>query len=116
MNEKQEVATTYKTGLAKVNDLYLPMVTEQLESNKITLSEYGKTCVMNAIGAINTVLDSAGVAWGDAQLDQSNVTQNLITIASLQLNPAANPRECYFQLRNVSSKGADGKQVWKKKS
>ena len=113
--EKQEIATTYKTGLAKVNDLYLPMVTEQLESNKIALSEYGKSCVMNAIGAINTILDSAGVAWNDAQLDQSNVTQNLITVASLQLNPAANPRECYFQLRNVSSKGADGKQVWKKK-
>jgi hypothetical protein len=106
---------TYKTQLTKVNETYLPMITEQLENNNIKLSEYSKSCVANAISAINNVLDTNGVNWGDAQLDGNGITQILLSVAALQLNATANPRECYFQLRNVSSKGPDGKQVWKKK-
>lgn len=109
--EKKE----FKTQLTKVNDAYLPMVINQLENNNITLSEYAKSCVANAISAINNVLDSNGVTWGDASLDTNGITQILLSVAALQLNATANPRECYFQIRNVSVKGADGKQVWKKK-
>ena len=104
-----------KTQLTKVNDIYLPMITNQLENNNINLSEYAKSCVVNAISAINNVLDTNGVSWGDTALDTSSVTQILLSVAALQLNATANPRECYFQIRNVSTKGADGKQVWKKK-
>ena len=114
-NKVAKTETTYKTQLTKVNDTYLPMITNQLENNNITLSEYAKSCVVNAISAINNVLDTNGVTWGDASLDTNGITQILLSIASLQLNAAANPRECYFQIRNVSVKGADGKQVWKKK-
>ena len=106
---------TPKTQLTKVNDIYLPMITNQLENNNIALSEYAKSCVVNAISAINNVLDTNGVSWGDTTLDTSSVTQILLSVAALQLNATANPRECYFQIRNVSTKGADGKQVWKKK-
>lgn len=109
--EKKE----FKTNLTKVNEAYLPMITNQLENNNITLSEYSKSCVVNAISSINTVLDTNGITWGDASLDTNGVTQILLSIAALQLNAAATPRECYFQIRNVSVKGADGKQVWKKK-
>ena len=105
----------FKTQLAKVNDAYLPMVVSQLENNNITFSEYAKSCVSNAISAINNVLDTNGVSWGDASLDTNGITQILLSIASLQLNATANPRECYFQIRNVSVKGADGKAIWKKK-
>lgn len=105
----------FKTQLAKVNDAYLPMITNQLENNNITLSQYSKSCVANAISAINNVLDTNGVSWGDASLDTNGITQILLSVATLQLNASANPRECYFQLRNVSVKGADGKPVWKKK-
>ena len=112
---EQNKGTTYKTQLTKVNENYLPMITNQLENNNIKLSEYAKSCVVNAISAINNVLDTNGVTWGDSQLDTNCITQILLSVAALQLNAAANPRECYFQLRNVSSKGADGKQVWKKK-
>ena len=106
----------FKTQLAKVNDAYLPMVVNQLENNSITLSEYAKSCVSNAISAINNVLDTNGVSWGDASLDTNGITQILLSVASLQLNAAATPRECYFQIRNVAVKGADGKStVWKKK-
>ena len=118
MSEETKVAkteATYKTQLTKVNETYLPMITNQLENNNIKLSEYSKSCVVNAISAINTVLDTNGITWGDASLDTNGVTQILLSIAALQLNAAATPRECYFQIRNVSVKGADGKQVWKKK-
>lgn len=119
MSENKNVAkpetTDFKTKLAKVNDAYFPMISKQLENNDIVFSEYAKSCTLNAIASINNVLDAAGVDWNDPSLDTSNITQNLLTVATLQLNPTANPSECYFQLRNVSVKGVDGKQVWKKK-
>lgn len=110
-----ETKNVAKTQLAKVNDTYLPMITNQLEDNNITLSEYAKSCVVNAISAINSVLDTAGLTWGDKQLDTNGITQVLLNVAALQLNATANPSECYFQIRNVSTKDADGKSVWKKK-
>ena len=118
MSEQKTKATetSYKTQLTKVNETYLPMITNQLENNNITLSEYAKSCVANAISTINSVLDTNGVAWGDANLDTNGITQILLSVAALQLNASANPRECYFQIRNVAVKGADGKSTtWKKK-
>lgn len=117
MNEQKTKTTdtSYKTQLTKVNEIYLPMITNQLENNNITLSEYAKSCVANAISTINNVLDTNGVNWGDASLDTNGITQILLSVAALQLNATANPRECYFQIRNVSTKGPDGKAVWKKK-
>ena len=116
MSTENKVAeVTYETQLAKVNNLYLPMITSQLESNNITLSEYAKSCVVNAISAINGVLDANGISWNDKQLDNNGLTQILLGVAALQLNAAATPRECYFQIRNVSVKDANGDQAWKKK-
>lgn len=114
--EISEEKKVFKTKLTKANDRYLPMIVEQLENNEIALTPYAKTCTLNAIAAINAVLDTNGVLWDDPQLDQSTVTQILLSVATLKLNPNASPREVYFQIRNVSVKGADGKsQVWKKK-
>ena len=116
MSENKTEKKEFKTNLTKVNEAYLPMITNQLENNNITLSEYSKSCVANAISAINNVLDTNGVTWGDASLDTNGITQILLSVAALQLNATANPRECYFQVRNVAVKGADGKTtVWKKK-
>lgn len=115
MSEQNKETKVAKTQLAKVNDTYLPMITSQLEDNNITLSEYAKSCVVNAISAINSVLDTGGITWGDKQLDTNGITQVLLNVAALQLNATANPSECYFQIRNVSTKDADGKSVWKKK-
>ena len=106
---------TYKTKLTKINETYLPMVVNQLENNNITLSEYAKSCVVNAISAINNVLDTAGTSWGGEDLDTSSVTQILLSVAALQLNAAPTANEVFFQIRSVSMKDADGKQVWKKK-
>ena len=115
MSEAKEVKKEFKTALAAVNDAYLPMITKQLESNNITFSKYAKSCTVNAIAAINNVLDAQGISWNDPSLDTSNMTQVLLTVATLQLNATNTANEVFFQIRNVSSKGADGKPVWKKK-
>ena len=108
---------SFSTGLVKVTDLFAPMIERQLTSNGVQMDQYAKQCVVNAISAINTVLDNKGIAWDDPQLDRNNVTQILLNVAALKLNAAANPREVYFQLRNVQiKKKIDGKEVteWKK--
>ncbi len=115
MSEAKAVETKFNTVLSSVNENYFPMIQRQLEGNNIQFSEYAKNCVVNAISAINNVLDTNGVSWNDKQLDKSCVTQILLSVAALQLNATANPRECYFQIRNVSVKGTDGKTEWKKK-
>ena len=114
-NKVTKTESTYKTNLTKVNETYLPMITNQLENNNIKLTEYSKSCVANAISAINNVLDTNGIAWGDTSLDTNGITQILLSVAALQLNATANPRECYFQLRNVSVKDKENKTIWKKK-
>lgn len=107
----------FSTTLSKVNDNYFPMIERQLIGNGVNMDEYAKSCVLNAISAINNALDSKGIGWNDADLDKSNITQILLQVASLKLNAAASPREVYFQTRNVSvKKKVDGKDVtiWKK--
>ena len=115
MSEVKTEVKEFKTQLTKVNDAYLPLITSQLENNNITFTEYAKSCVLNAISAINTMLDTQGISWHDTSLDTSNMTQVLLTVATLQLNATAQANEVFFQIRNVSTKGPDGKPVWKKK-
>ena len=112
---EEKMETKFNTVLSSVNESYFPMIQRQLEGNNIQFSEYAKNCVVNAISSINNVLDSQGIGWNDKQLDKSCVTQILLSVAALQLNATANPRECYFQIRSVSAKDSDGKTVWKKK-
>src|SRR5690625_255652 len=103
----------FSTALAKVNDTYFPMIQRQLEGNNIEMDDYSRQCVLNALSTINETLDQQGISWNDPQLDQSNITQILLNVASLKLNAAANPREVYFQTRNVKTK-KDGKDFWRK--
>ncbi len=107
----------FSTVLTKVNDNYFPMIERQLTGNGIEMDQYSKSCVLNAISAINNALDTKGISWNDEQLDKSNITQTLIQVASLKLNAAASPREVYFQIRNVSVKKKENGQditLWKK--
>ncbi|KIL73723.1 hypothetical protein [Bacillus badius] len=108
-----EQQNQYSTALTKISNTFFPMIETQLTGNGLNMDQYSKQCVMSAISSINSVLDSKGVSWQDQQLDKSNVTQTLLTVAALKLNSAANPREVYFQMRN-SKKKVDGKDVWVK--
>lgn len=108
-NKKQ-----FSTVLANASDAYLPLIERQLEGHSIKFNEYSKRCVLNAIAAINQCITNAGISWNDKSLDQSNLTQVLLNVASLELNPSAEPAECYFQIRNVKRKVEGGKDEYKK--
>lgn len=106
---------TFSTALTKVNDSFFPMIEKQLTGNGIKMDNYSKQCVLTAISSINNVLDSKGITWNDTDLDKNNITQILISVASLKLNAAASPREVYFQTRNVSvQKQGSNEKTWKK--
>lgn len=115
MAEKKE----FSTVLTQANDVYFPLIEKQLAGNDIQFGDYSKRCVLNAISSINEMLTTAGIGWGDPQLDHGNLTQILLNVASLELNPAADPSECYFQMRSVKQKVKDNEgkvtEVWKKK-
>lgn len=113
MSKQNQNKNQFSTALAKVNDTYFPMIERQLEGNNIKMDDYSKQCVINALSSINETMDKQGVTWNDPQLDQSNITQILLNVASLKLNAAANPNEVYFQVRNVKTK-VNNKDVWKK--
>lgn len=112
------MSTNYSTGLTKVNDTFLPMIERQLTGNGINMEPYAKQCVLSAISSINAILDAKGIDWNDPALDKNNLTQILLTVASLKLNASASPREIYFQIRNVKieKKGDNNKMetIWKK--
>lgn len=103
--------TTFSTGLVKVTELFAPMIERQLTGNGVQMDQYSKQCVVNAISAINTVLDSKGIDWNDQNLDRNNVTQILMNVAALKLNASASPREVFFQLRNIKIGDTWKKQV-----
>lgn len=112
-NQVTQQNSTYSTVLTKISNKFFPMIEQQLTGNGLNMDHYAKQCVMSAISTINSVIDSKGITWQDPQLDKSNVTQTLLTVASLKLNSAANPREVYFQMRNVKKK-VNGQDVWTK--
>jgi hypothetical protein len=91
----------FKTSLIKVQDQYLGMVEQQLAGHRVGMNEYQKTCAINTISAIAAVMDKTGVSFNHADVDQSSITQILLTVTALQLNASATPREVYFQVRNV---------------
>lgn len=88
-----------QSGLTKINDAYMPQIESQLSGNGLIMTDYQKQCVLSSIQAINTTLITGGKTIND--VDQSNMTNMLLTVAALQLNASAVPREIYFQTRNV---------------
>jgi hypothetical protein len=104
----------FSTGLSKITNVFAPMIEQQLSGNGINMDSYSKQCVVSAISSINSILDAKGISWGDQNLDKNNVTQILLTVASLKLNASASPREVYFQMRNVKVTKPDKTEEWKK--
>lgn len=106
----------FRTALTAVNDQFMPLIESQMEKNDLSLTPYAKQCVMYAISGINSVLDKASVSWASPELDRSTVSDILTKIAGLRLNAAVQPREVFFELRNVKTKEKDkaGHDIWKK--
>lgn len=101
----------FKTSFIKVQDKYLSMVEQQMADHRITLDAYQKTCVMNAIAAMSNAMDKTGISFMHPDVDQTSVTQILLTVAALKLNASATPREVYFQVRNVGKIERDPKTL-----
>ena len=101
----------FKTSFIKVQDKYLTMVEQQMSEHRIALDEYQKTCVMNAIAAMSNAMDKTGISFAHPDVDQTSVTQILLTVAALKLNASATPREVYFQVRNVGKIERDPKTL-----
>ncbi len=111
-----ELAKTegFRTGLAKIQDTFAPMIENALTGNGINMDGYQKMCVMNAIAGINAVLETQGLSFNDQNFDRNNVTDILLKVASLKLNATATPREVYFQIRNSKRKVPGEKDTWMK--
>lgn len=113
MSEKKE----FTTNLTKVTGAYMPLVEKELSANSVKMSDYAKQCVLSAMVQMNRIIVDAGITWRD--LDTSNVTDMLLTVAGWELNPSAMPREVYFNLRNKKVKKVDAEtgrsvDVWQK--
>lgn len=87
----------YETGLTKINQVYTPMIAKQLQVSGIQMTEYQRKCVIAALKGINTLLTERGE--NITNFDQNNVTDILLSVAALQLNADADPREVYFIVR-----------------
>jgi hypothetical protein len=106
----------FRTALTHANDTFMPLIESQMEKNSLELTPYSKQCVLHAISGINAVLDKANVSWASPELDTSTISDILIKVACLRLNAAVQPREVFFELRNVNTHrtGEDGKDIWKR--
>lgn len=101
MAEKKE----FTTALTKVTAAYMPLVEKELENNQIQMSGYARQCALAAMVQMNRLVVDNGITW--RELDTSNVTDMLLTVAGWELNPNAMPREVYFNLRNKKVKKID---------
>lgn len=115
-NNHAEVAKTqeFKTQLSVVMENHMSVIKKQMMEGGAEFDAYSGKCVMSAMGAINNMIHSKGLSFSD--LNQSNLTEILLKVATMKLNANAVPRECYFQIRNVKIPsvkkiGPDGKTI-----
>lgn len=97
-----------ETGLTKMNDVFVPMIEQQLESNAIQMSPYQKMCIMGALQKINELVQAKGI---NPNSIKTNISSILLTVSSLELNANADPREVYFMTRNHKITGSNGQTI-----
>ncbi len=81
-------------------ETYVAKIQEFAGELQVDFTDYQKNCVVNAVRAINPMLETQGYVWQDFNVD--NIYTVLQQTAFLQLNPSATPRECYFIVRKGS--------------
>lgn len=99
-----------ETGLSKISNFFTPMVERQMATAQIKMSDYQKMCVTGAIQQIYQLSVEKGIDLNQASSDVNNI---LMTVASLELNANAEPRQIYFQPRSKNV-GTYSKPVWTK--
>lgn len=94
------VKPQFRTGLSKITDTYTNMIINNFQNIRLNLDAYQKVCLANAIAKIQELLYQNELDFNSEVINQNNLTTILEQISMFRLNAAANPRECYFQLRN----------------
>lgn len=96
LTEKKE----FTTALSRWSNEIVKLIENDYSSCGVIFDEYSRKCAMEAVGSIYNLVKNDGKVNMNS-LDTSNLRGIVENCAGLKLNPAAYPRECYFQLRNV---------------
>lgn len=86
------------TALSQWSNTVTDLVVDDFREHGEGLSEYSKTCALNAMASIFELAKSSNIGMND--LDTSNLRMVVGECASLKLNANAFPRECYFTTRS----------------
>ena len=102
MAENTQVAEKkeFTTALSQWSNEIVKLIENDYSSCGVQFDDYSRKCAMEAVGSIYNLVKNDGKAEMKS-LDTSTLRGIVENCASLKLNPAAYPRECYFQLRNV---------------
>lgn len=100
-DEKNTATTAFITKASNAENKIVTSIITQMENRSIKLDEYSKECAMNAVSAINFMLQQNNLEWTSPKLDPSNYQDVIKKVALLKLNANASNREVYFQFRGV---------------
>lgn len=107
--KQNQVATQpqFNTQLSYYANQYIDLMERDLTERGMEFDSYSKECVSSAIGAIFQMVHESGLEFNE--ITGSNLKFIMQKVATLKLNANAQPRECYFQIRNVNiaPKGKD---------
>ena len=112
MAENTQVAN-FNTQLSYYTNRYVDLMERDLTSRGMEFDSYSKDCVVAAMGSIFQMVHESGVSF--EAINGSNLKFILSKVAALKLNANAQPRECYFQIRNVNIAAKGQKPQWEKK-
>lgn len=103
----------FNTQLSYYTNQYIDLMERDLTERGMEFDAYSKECVSSAIGAIFQMVHDSGADFKD--INGSNLKFIMQKVAALKLNANAQPRECYFQIRNVNIAPKSSKQpIWEK--
>lgn len=103
MDDKKQLAPL--TGGLKLQDQLLAELDKSAKSMGQDFTEYGKKCVINAIAQLVITTKQQGIEL--TEFDPTLVRLALQNIGYTELNIAAIPSECYFDIRKTK----DGKKT-----
>ena len=102
----------FRSEVATMTNACVESTRQMLEERGVPFGEYSKQCVIAAMGSIYGLIHNQGLSPND--ISAGNLQSTLTTIATLQLNANAVPRECYFQIRNVNTAPKNKPAQWEK--
>ncbi|KRK87533.1 hypothetical protein [Lentilactobacillus sunkii] len=90
-----------EVSLNAVSNYFVPQIENQLRKSALDMTPYQKMCVTGAMQQIYQVMIDNEM---DPNETRNNISDILLTVAALQLNANAEPREVYFQTRNFKDR------------